>query len=96
MVGDLILLEVLQGARDEREAGEIERHLRAFDVLALLDDVVLVNAARHHRSLRRLGITVRKTIDMIIGTYCIAYGFALLQSDRDFLPMARHLELKLA
>jgi hypothetical protein len=54
-----------------------------------------VIAATHHRRLRTLGITVRKTIDVIIGTFCIVRGHALLTADRDFAPMAEHLDLTL-
>jgi len=54
---------------------------------------VAVLAAKNLRSLRRLGITISKTIDLIIGTWCIENRVALLHNDRDFLPMARHLRL---
>jgi len=50
-------------------------------------------AAERYRELRKAGITVRKTIDIIIGSFCIDEGLPLLFSDRDFLPMVRHLGL---
>lgn len=96
LVGDLILLEVLQGARDEHHARLIERNLREFAVVPMLDPETAVEAARNHRLLRRRGITIRKTIDMIIGTFCIRGGHALLHDDRDFEPMVHHLDLQLA
>ncbi|SDR60615.1 hypothetical protein SAMN05444161_7652 [Rhizobiales bacterium GAS191] len=96
LVGDLILLEVLQGARDEAHATRIEHNLRRFRIEPMLDDALAVKAARHYRSLRREGITVRKTIDMIIATFCLERGHALLHDDRDFDPMASHLGLRLA
>jgi predicted nucleic acid-binding protein len=95
LVGDLILLEVLQGARDESHADRIERALRQFPVAPMLDPDLAVRAARNVRALRARGITVRKTIDVIIGTFCIARGYRLLHDDRDFLPMATHLGLQL-
>ena len=49
--------------------------------------------ARHYRQLRSKGITVRKTIDLVIGTFCIANGHSLLHADRDFEPMEEHLGL---
>jgi predicted nucleic acid-binding protein len=61
----------------------------------MLDTDLAVIAATHYRRLRELGITVRKTIDLIIGTFCIAGGHALLMADRDFAPMAEHLGLTL-
>jgi len=94
LVGDLILLEVLQGARDEQHASRIEQALRRFPVEPMLDADLAVRAARNVRSLRARGITVRKTIDIIIGTFCIERGHQLLHDDRDFLPMATHLGLR--
>ena len=93
LVGDLILLEVLQGARDEGHAQRIERGLRRFDVVPLLDADLAPQAARNYRRLRDMGITVRKIADVIIGTYCIERRCALLHDDRDFDPMERHLGL---
>jgi predicted nucleic acid-binding protein len=95
LVGDLMLLEILQGVASEREARRVEIALRQFDLAPLLDPELAVRAAASYRLLRRRGITLRKTIDLIIGTFCIAHGHTLLTSDRDFLPMAEHLGLKL-
>ncbi len=53
-----------------------------------------LRAADHYRALRRLGITLRKTIDLLIGTYCIAQDCDLLHNDRDFDPMSEHLGLR--
>ncbi|MFO1159564.1 MAG: PIN domain nuclease [Reyranellaceae bacterium] len=94
LVGDLILLEVLQGARDDAHAARIERNLRNFPIVSMLDETIAVRAARNHRRLRARGITVRRTIDMIIGTFCLAGGHALLHDDRDFDPLATHLGLQ--
>ncbi len=96
LVGDLILLEVLQGARDDARAARIERDLRRYPIVAMLDETVAVRAARNYRLLRARGITVRKTVDMIIGTFCLAGGHALLHDDRDFDPLAEHLGLQVA
>jgi predicted nucleic acid-binding protein len=93
LVGDIILLEVLRGARDENHAARIEKEMRRFEILPLLDDDLAVLAAKNYRRLRGLGITIRKTADLIIGTFCIAHGHRLLHDDRDFDPMAAHLGL---
>jgi hypothetical protein len=92
-VGDLMLCEVLQGLDSEREAREVEALLRSFQIVPMAGDAVAVSAARNYRALRRLGITVRKTIDLLIGTWCIENRIALLHNDSDFRPMARHLGL---
>lgn len=96
LVGDLILLEVLQGARDDSQAARIERALREYAVVSLLDERLAAQAARNYRQLRDLGITIRKTADIVIGTFCIEHRHSLLHEDRDFEPMERHLGLKAA
>ncbi len=96
IIGDIILLELLQGARDHHHADVIELELREFPILPMLSPSLAVQAANHYRVLRSRGITIRKMADMIIGTYCIQHGHRLLQRDRDYLPMAQHLGLQLA
>ena len=95
LVGDVILLEVLQGARNEAQAARIERMLRRFMVVPLLDPELAVRAARNFRRLRDIGVTVRKSADLVIATYCIEHGHALLHEDRDFGPIERHLGLRI-
>jgi predicted nucleic acid-binding protein len=94
IVGDLILLEVLQGARDEAHAASLERKMRKFPIVSLLDMDIACSAAQNFRRLRGLGISVRKTTDLIIATYCIENDHELLHEDRDFAPFASHLGLK--
>jgi len=93
VIGDLMLCEVLQGLGSEREAAEVESFLRRFEIAPMAGDMIAVEAARNFRRLRAAGVTVRKTIDLPIGTWCIAHGMPLLHNDRDFVPMARHLGL---
>ena len=93
LVGDLILLEVLQGARTEAHAARIERGLRRYTMVPMLSAELAPRAAMNYRRLRALGVTVRKTADIIIGTFCIENRHALLHDDRDFAAMERHLGL---
>ncbi|MBM3537218.1 MAG: PIN domain nuclease [Alphaproteobacteria bacterium] len=93
IVGDLMLCEVLQGLESEKAAREVEALLRRCEVVAMAGESVAVTAARNFRFLRRRGITVRKTIDLLIGTWCIENRRSLLHNDADFRPMARHLGL---
>jgi len=86
----------LQGFRNEAQAKLVERSLRRFEAVALLDRDLAVKAAANDRFLRRRGITIRKTIDLAIGTFCIERGHALLHSDRDFEPMERLFGLQIA
>ena len=93
ILGDVVLLEVLQGARDDLNALRIERELRQFNLRQMLDGDIAIHAAANYRRLRSLGKTIRKTNDLIIGTWCIENRCALLHNDRDFLPMVDHLGL---
>ena len=94
IVGDIVLLEVLRGARTTADAGRIEDALRRFDIVPMLGEKLAVKAAGNYRLLRGLGVTIRKTPDLIIGTYCIEHGHFLLHDDRDFEPMQEHLGLR--
>ena len=94
VVGDLILLECLQGARDEAHASRMEAALRVFQIENMLGDQAAVETARLYRALRGLGLTPRKTIDVIVGAFCIRRGYQLLHQDRDFEPMHTHLGLR--
>jgi len=94
LIGDLTLCEVLQGCRSEAEATEVEAALREFAIVPLSTPDLAVRAAANYRLLRRRGVTIRTTIDMIIGTFCIEHGHTLLHSDRDFEPMERLLGLR--
>ena len=93
IVGDLMLCEVLQGVRGERAAREVEALLQRFEIVPMAGEEIAVIAARNFRSLRKRGITVRKTIDLLIGAWCIENRRPLLHNDSDFRPMARHLGL---
>jgi predicted nucleic acid-binding protein len=70
--------------------------LRRYPVARLLDADLAPQAARNYRKLRELGITIRKTADIIIGTFCIEHDHLLLHEDRDFAPMEKHLGLRVA
>ncbi|WP_210356758.1 type II toxin-antitoxin system VapC family toxin [Sphingomonas beigongshangi] len=96
VIGDLVLMEVLQGARNDRRVAETLRFFTDFDRMTISDHRVAVEAARNYRHLRSLGITVRKTIDTLIATRCILDDLPLLYSDRDFDPFVRHLGLRSA
>ena len=96
LIGDLILCEVLQGFRADAQARLVERSLRRFEAVSLVDPELAVKAAANYRVLRRRGITIRKTIDILIGTFCIERGHMLMHSDRDFAPMERFLGLQTA
>jgi predicted nucleic acid-binding protein len=93
-IGDLILTEVLQGCRIDKEFNEVRRHLTRLDLVVLGGDDVAVEAAQNYRKLRALGVTVRGTIDVVLATRCIVSGHELLHSDRDFDAFEKHLGLR--
>ena len=92
-IGDLILVEVMQGFRNERDVATARQLFRSLALLPLLEGSNPWKAADNYRQLRRKGITVRKTIDGIIATACIEANLPLLFSDRDFQPYVEHLGL---
>lgn len=93
-IGDLILAEVLQGFDSDRHFETARRMLAALQVVELCGEEMAIHAARNFRVLRKLGVTVRKTIDTVIATRCIESGFELLHNDRDFDPFVQHLGLR--
>jgi predicted nucleic acid-binding protein len=80
----MVLAEVLQGLRDDREASLVRTQLLEFEIIDLLDAALAVEAAHCYRRLRAAGRTVRTTIDVLTATYCIREGHSLLHRDRDF------------
>ncbi len=95
-IGDLILVEVVQGFRLEKDVAMARQLFRSLAPLPMLGVRNAWRAAENYRELRRRGITVRKTIDGIIATACIEANLPLLFSDRDFLPYVEHLGLEAA
>jgi predicted nucleic acid-binding protein len=91
--GDLMLTEVLQGFDRERDFAAALRLMNSLVVIDIAGRDIAVEAARNFRRLRSLGVTVRKTIDTLIATRCIADGHSLLYADRDFDPFVTHLGL---
>lgn len=95
LVGDIILTEVLQGFHQDNEFEQALQALQCFEQVSLLTPTLAVQSARNYRVLRQKGITVRKTIDCIIATWCIDNKCELLHRDTDFSPFEEHLGLKI-
>jgi predicted nucleic acid-binding protein len=93
-IGDLILTEVLQGFGSDRDFKVAEELLTSLSVVELAGEHVAIQAAKNYRSLRKRGVTVRKTVDAVIATRCIENGYELLHSDKDFEPFVQHLGLR--
>lgn len=89
LLGDLILMEVLRGCRADREYERVLKVLSALPCVTLGGRAVAVKAAQNYRTLLRRGITVSKSVDLLIATWCIEQRCALLHDDRDFAPFEK-------
>jgi predicted nucleic acid-binding protein len=92
-MGDLILTEVLQGFRADADYQTAKRLLTSLTLFNMLGYEVAIKSAENFRVLRKQGITIRKTIDAIIATFCIENGHSLLFCDKDFMPFVEYLGL---
>jgi len=95
VIGDLILIEVLQGFQSDKDFKIARDLLLGIPFVQLGGQSLALESAMNYRYLRKKGITVRKTIDVIIGTFCIHNKLMLLHSDRDFDPMVKFLGLQI-
>ena len=95
IIGDLILTEVLQGFRSDKDYETAKEFLSALPFRQIGGYNVAIQSAQNYRVLRKAGVTIRKTIDIVIATYCIMEGLTLLHDDRDFDPMVDHFSLNI-
>lgn len=94
VTGDLILTEILQGFRSDRDFRKAKTSLSQLKCFHIPEKSIAIRSAENFRFLRKKGIIIRKTNDMLIGTFCIEYNLPLLYNDRDFDPMKEYLGLK--
>jgi hypothetical protein len=95
IICDLIITEVLQGFQDDKDFKTAMDILLGIPFMSIGGQALAVEIAMNYRFLRRKGVTVRKTIDVIIGTFCIHHQLTLLHDDRDFDPMVKFLGLEI-
>lgn len=93
-IGDYVLTEVLQGFRNDRDFDKAKTILISFPCFDIGGKEMAVKSAVNYRILRKKGVTVRKTIDTMVATFCIDNDFTLLHNDRDFDPFVKYLGLK--
>jgi len=94
VIGDIVLAEVLQGFRHDRDYRTALDLLTSLQIVNVLNTEIALQSAKNFRLLRKQGITVRKTLDSIIATFCISNRFYLLHSDKDFEPFEKMLGLR--
>ncbi len=94
VIGDLVLLESLQGVRHERDVARILGIVADLQRETLFGPAIAEKAAANHRDLRKRGLTIRGTLDVVIATWCIENGAAIILNDRDMGAMEAHLGLR--
>ena len=95
-IGDLILVEILQGFRSDSDYRQAKSRLMSLPIIDMLGADRAVTCADYFRALRKKGVTIRKSADVIIASYCIDHGHSLLYSDRDFDPFVEHFGMAVA
>jgi len=90
-IGDLIFLEILQGFRLDKDFKKVKTTLTTLEQYEMFNSNITLKCADNYRRLRKIGITARSTIDVIIATYCIEHKLPLLFSDKDFSPFVSKL-----
>ena len=96
VVGDLVLSEILQGFKNDKDFKIAKSLLEEFELVSFTSPKLAIKSASNYRALRKKGLTIRKTMDCLIATYCVESKLPLLHSDKDFLPFEKHLKLKSA
>ena len=89
----VILTEVLQGVREDKDYGAVSTRFDAFIYLPM-SQKTFRKAAEMYRSLRKKGVTIRNAVDCMIAAVAIEHNISLLHNDRDFLPISNHCGLK--
>lgn len=83
-MADLTLFEVLRGFRHHQDFLAARHALAALPVVDIGGEVNSLAAAEHYRALRTQGVTIKSPVDVLLASFCIEHGHALLHSDRDF------------
>ncbi len=94
-IGDLVYCEVMQGIRSLRERADVSTLLLSLPQFDMVGFTIAEKSAANYRLLRSKGVTVKKTIDVLIGTFCAEHGLQLVHHDSDFDLMAKHIGLDL-
>jgi predicted nucleic acid-binding protein len=94
VLGDLIYCEILQGIKSINEERRVKFILTSLYPRIIGGFAICEKAAQNYKLLRAKGATIRKTIDVIIGTFCIENNYSIIHNDRDFGPLEKILGLK--
>ena len=94
IMGDIVLTEVLQGFQNDNDFKNAKKLLLEIPFMDMIGQELAIKSAMNYRALRQKGITIKKTIDVMIGSFCIHNNFFLLHNDKDFDPLEKYLKLK--
>ena len=94
LLADLCYVEVVRGATNAKQVALLKNRLAGFEMVNVCTPALVVRAVDLHQELRSKGVTVRGTIDLLIGTWCVENDVALLHDDRDFAGFEKYLGLK--
>lgn len=92
---DLILVEILQGLKDDALFEEIKNYLLTFPILRAKSLVTFIHAAEIYRLCKKKARPVKKTIDTIIAAVALENGVELFHQDKDFEQIASCANLKI-
>ncbi len=95
LMGDIILAEILQGFDKDSDFRLAKEALDPLECMTFGGKELAIKTAANFRFLRSKGVTIRKTVDMIIGSWCIETDIQLLHNDKDFDQIALHLPLSI-
>lgn len=95
IIGDIIIAELLQGFKIDKDYKIARKLIESLEYRDFIGKEIAIKAADNYRSLRKKGVTIRKTIDAIIATFCIENGYELIHNDKDFDPFEEYLGLKI-
>lgn len=95
MIGDIILMEILQGIRNDRDYRTLKKKLLKLPLVNLCEKKIALKSAENYRLMRKKGLTIRSSIDLIIATFCSEHKLPLLHIDRDFELFSKFIPLEL-
>ena len=94
IICDLIIAELLQGFRTEKQLRIAKEIVERLEYVDFVGKEIAYKTAETYIILWKKWVTLRKTIDMIIGTFCIMHDIELIHNDKDYDPLEKYLGLK--
>lgn len=90
----IVVQECLQGIKDDAQHRKVKETFRRFTRLEIAPMAAAMGASALFRSLRKKGITIRKSNDCVIAFYALSFDLEVVHNDSDFELISTHSELK--